>query len=284
MRRPFFFTTLVLLCTVSIAYGNPVGKSAEEQPASAAPPLARVRIIHQGMTRVSRYASSLALGTRAATVAAGVLPVVDQPDIEEDDRILLDKIFRALPALCRENLEHVIVRYDPSAERGQATATTMLLRGPLWNLSAKKKMEMIGVITHECGHIMSLNALAGLASDGMSNYPDGHIPTYNGPAARFYSISWKNAEEMRKGAKSGDFVSGYAKENPFEDIAETITYYLLQRAAFEERAESNSILALKLQWAETSIDDPLFRAPLSSTNWDRRIPWDVTKLAHALAL
>ncbi len=281
MRRPFFFTTLVLLCTVSIAYGNPVGKSAEEQPASAAPPLARVRIIHQGMTRVSRYASSLALGTRAATVAAGVLPVVDQPDIEEDDRILLDKIFRALPALCRENLEHVIVRYDPSAERGQATATAMLLRGPLWNLSAKKKMEMTGVIAHECGHIMSLKALAGSKRDGVSLFPDGNIPTYNGAATRFYAISWKSSEVMRQDAKSTDFVSGYAKQNPFEDVAESIAYFILHEQAFRERAATNDVLAEKLAWVEKHIGGTEFTPP-PSTSWDGRIPWDVTKLAHGL--
>lgn len=249
---------LGILCSLNVAEAGPGGKGR------TAAPLARVRIV-----------------SNRAQPKPVLLPVVDQPDIREEDRIFLDTVFRALPALCRDNLEHVIVRYDPTAERGQATATTMLLRGPLATLSPKKKMEMIGVITHECGHIMSLSALAGIPSDGMSDYPDGHIPTYNGPAARFYAISWKNSEEMRKGAKNADFVSGYAKENPFEDIAETMTYFLLQRTAFEERAERNSLLAQKLAWAETYIGDSHFSS-LHSTSWDGRFPWDVTKLPHAL--
>ncbi len=261
---------LGILCSLNVAEAGPEGKSSLLHTTllirRAAAPIARVRIV--------------SVREKPKPV---LLPVVDQPDIREEDRIFLDKVFRALPALCRDNLEQVIVRYDPTAERGQATATTMLLRGPLATLSAKKKMEMIGVITHECGHIVSLHALAGIPSDGISDYPDGHIPTYNGPAARFYAISWKNSEEMRKGAKSGDFVSGYAKENPFEDIAETIAYYVLQRTAFAERAEGNPLLAQKLAWAETYIGDSRFSLPQSKP-WDGRFPWDVTKLSHALTL
>jgi len=270
-----------ILCGLNVAEPHPEEKGISLHNAlrlKATAPFIRPRVSSRARVRI--VSASEAPIPKPKPV---LLEVLDQPDILEEDRIFLDKVFRALPALCRDHLEHVIVRYDPNAERGQATATTMLLRGPLSTLSPKKKMEMIGVITHECGHIISLNALAGIPSDGMSEFPDGHIPTYNGAAARFYGISWKNSEEMARSAKSGDFVSGYAKENPFEDIAETIAYYVLQRTAFEERAERNSILALKLQWAETYINDPLFRAPLS-TGWDGRFPWDITKLPHALTL
>ena len=159
----------------------------------------------------------------------------------------------------------------------------MLLRGPMHSLPNEKKAEMIGVITHECGHIISLNALRGKKADGASAFPDGNVPTYNGPAAAFYALSWENSTTMRSGARDADFASGYAKENPFEDIAETITYFILQENSFRMRAAENAVLREKLTWVETYIADSGFTPAVSST-WDGKIPWDTTKLVHELRL
>jgi hypothetical protein len=276
MRKTFFFFSVAtLLCLGSLAYGNSDASPLEapsENLSQAAPAIARVRIVVASSASSSR-----------STPKPTLLPVIDQPDIREKDRIFLDRVLRALPALCRENLEQMIVRYEPNAERGQATATTMLLRGPLWNLSEKKKMEMIGVVTHECGHIISLKAFVGKKKDGISPFPDGHLPTYNGLAAKFYSISWKNSDVMRPTTESNHFVSGYAKENPFEDFAETFAYFVLQKQAFIGRAEKNTVLSEKLAFMEMYIADPGFTFP-ESQSWDGKIPWDTTKLAHELSL
>ena len=84
---------------------------------------------------------------------------------------------------------------------------------------------------------------------------------------------------MRSGARDADFASGYAKENPFEDIAETITYFILQENSFRMRAAENAVLREKLTWVETYIADSGF-TPAMSSPWDGKIPWDTTKLPH----
>lgn len=281
-KTPFLIGFLGILCVATVAQAFPGGKSIETpeirvEILEAAPPMARVRVIENIPSVID--VSHVAARVEEVPPATPLLSIVDQPDIEEGDRLFLDRVLKALPALCRNNIENIVVRYDPKAERGQATATTMLLRGPMHSLSEEKKAEMIGVITHECGHIISLNALRGMKADGESPFPDGSVPTYNGPAAAFYAISWENSTTMRQGMHDADFVSGYAKDNPFEDIAEAITYFILQENSFRMRAAENAVLQEKLQWVETFIADADFTPAVSST-WNGKIPWDTTKLQH----
>lgn len=292
-----------LLTSLSIAEGSTHGKTAVSARSAFAPARAKVRVVHPA----SRYrlASSVALEE-----SRPLLPIVDQPDIRPDDQLFLDRVLRIAPTLCRENIEHLVVRYpsdrgragDPPIERGQATASTMILRGPLATLSSKEQAEMIGVIIHECGHIVDLGALQGSPRSGESSYPDGHVPTYNDDQSRtFYEISWENVSQRREDARDEDFVSGYAKADPFEDLAESLVYFALHERAFRERAVQNPLLARKLEWLETYVFKDA-NSPIASESWpasrslarpaepfgrgegwDGTIAWDVTKLAHALA-
>ena len=214
--------------------------------------------------------------------ASSLLSVVDQEDIKPKDKLLLDKVLKWMPPLCRNSLDHLIVRYpkdsgDNSIERGQATSSTILLRGDL------PEHEKIAVLIHECGHIMDLGAYRGRASAGRSVYPDGEVPTYNDDqSVSFYQISWESSLLRKQNSVKSDFVSGYAMRDPWEDLAESIAYYALQEESFRERAEENAAIAQKLAWIETHIFGPEFMTA-ESDEWDGKIVWDVTKIRHELS-
>lgn len=269
---------LGLLSSPSIAEEGSEGKSMLSAPRHSALTRARVRVVSRARGTKGPDVNVLLPSSRA------LLPVVNQPDIHPSDRVFLDRILRAVPATCRSNIEHLVVRYPSTSlrasdiERGQATASTMILRGPLASIPPKEQAEMTGVIFHECGHIVDLGALEGSPHSGKSAYPDGHVPTYNDdPSRLFYEISWRNVASVRPEAREADFVSGYAQADPFEDIAESLVYYALHEGAFRERARENPVLARKLQWMETYVFTEK-HAPLASEAWDGTIAWDVTKL------
>jgi len=214
------------------------------------------------------------LSQAKAHAASNILPVVNQEDIRPEDREMLDVVLRWMPPLCRNHLSNLIVRYDSHAARGQATASAILLRGGM------SHAETAAVLIHECGHVMDLGALRGSLVSGESPFPDGTIPAYSDdPSVLFYSISWKNSFMRKRSSSKSDFVSGYAMQDPWEDLAESIAYYALHEQAFRERAEKNESIARKLAWVETHIFGPEFvTAPNDS--WDGEIVWDVTKMEY----
>ena len=210
-----------------------------------------------------------------------LLPVVDQEDIQPADRVLLNAVLQWLPSLCRDQLDHLVVRYDPKAARGQATSRSLLLRGTL------PEQELIAVLIHECGHVMDLGALKGTANAGASAYPDGGVVTYkNDPSVRFYTISWKDSKEHRAETRHEDFVSGYAEADPFEDFAETLLLYALHNTEFQKLAQGNDTLARKYAFMRDEIFGPAFSPAPQQTvlHFGSKRVWDITKLAHGLTL
>src|SRR5581483_453011 len=108
-------------------------------------------------------------------------------------------------------------------------------------------------------------------------------PLYNdAPVLSFFTIDWTTPNVMKAGATKADFVSGYAQSNIFEDFAETFAMYVLHRSAFEERAKTNAAIAAKLQWMETNIPLSENSLGIDQYNWDKKVPWDVTKLPYKL--
>ena len=214
---------------------------------------------------------------KAHAAASPLLPIVDQEDIQPDDRLLLDTVLRWMPPFCPNQLKHLVVRYDPKAERGQATASAILLRGGM------AKSETIAVLIHECGHVIDLGTYKGTMSAGESRFPDGDTPTYNDdPSVEFYKISWQNSLMKKSGASKSDFVSGYAMKDPWEDIGESIVYFALHKEEFAKRAKKNEVLAQKLAWVEAYVFGPTFKTAESGA-WDGKIVWDVTKMEHGLS-
>ena len=69
-----------------------------------------------GAAPVIRFAQTNAGATAKAVTpahnAANLLPVVDQADIQPKQRILADKVLRALPEGCRQELQNLYVNYE----------------------------------------------------------------------------------------------------------------------------------------------------------------------------
>lgn len=269
-----------VLCMLSIAYLASDARNTHATDEGSSTP-AIIRVIpkeaesHQSSSLYSRMQRVFERKVQREEKTQSLLPIVNQPDIRDTDKVLLDQIFRWLPDTCHTNLKHLVVRYDPKAQRGLSTETTMILRGE--NMSAQEK---IGVVTHECGHIIDLGALKGTKRSGESNYPDGSIPTFNDdPSVLFYTLSWIDPDNKKSSAKKIDFASGYAMHDPWEDLAETFTAYLLDNAALRERAEKSDVLMQKIVWIETYVIPNGFALPESSGIGNRYV-WDWTKEPH----
>lgn len=227
---------------------------------------------------IKEIASIKILSKEKVHAAPFLLPIVDQEDIKPLDRELLDTVLRWMPPVCRNQLDHLVVRYDDKAERGQATASAILLRGGM------AKNETIAVLIHECGHVIDLGGYTGAMRSGESRFPDGDTATYNDdPSVSFYKISWQNSMVRKSSASKSDFVSGYAMRDPWEDFGESVVYFALHKEKFVERAKTNEALAQKLAWVEAYVFGPTFQAA-ESGSWDGKIVWDVTKMEHGLEL
>ncbi|MDD5750966.1 MAG: hypothetical protein PHS73_00410 [Candidatus Peribacteraceae bacterium] len=223
--------------------------------------------------RQPRTSSASSAGIRSAIA---VFPaVIDQPDIQLKHKIIATEVFNLLPVSCQGSLKHFYVRYEKPERRGLAGKSTVIIDGTL------PDEEFRAVLVHEMlGHVFDLGCMTGSAQAGASTFRDGADPVYNDdPSFAFYRISWTDAKTKRSDAVSADFVSGYAASDPFEDMAESVAYYMLQNAAFRSRARENAVLAVKLKWLETffPVNQPV---ALGQTTGAGSVPWDVTKLPY----
>jgi len=205
------------------------------------------------------------------------LPVVDQPDIEEHHKIIADEVLRLLPAGCTSQLKNFYVRYDKPERRGLAGKSTIILDGTL------PDEEFRAVLIHEAlGHVFDLGCLTGSPLAGSSIFKDGNEPIFrDDPSLSFYRISWYDSQTQRDDAKPDDFVSGYAASDPFEDLAESTIYYILQNEAFTQRAMTNATLAEKLKWLQAFLPVNPTSVATPGEGWDGSVPWDATKLAYS---
>lgn len=204
------------------------------------------------------------------------LAVVDQPDIQERHKIIADEVLRLLPESCTNQLKNFYVRYDRPERRGLAGKSTIIMDGTLGD------EEFRAVLIHEAlGHVFDLGCLQGSPLAGTSMFKDGSEPIFrDDPSLAFYRISWVNSTQQRTEARPEDFVSGYAASDPFEDLAESVIYYILHNDAFIERARTNAALRTKLKWLQAFLPvQPSVLAEKRSA-WNGAIPWDITKIAY----
>lgn len=206
-----------------------------------------------------------------------ILPVVDQPTITDNHKKIATTVLRALPAACRDNLNTFAVLYKGATRRGLGGKTTIILDGSV------PDAEFAALLVHECGHVIHGN-MQGTFASGLSAYADGPNPFYaDSPIVAFWNISWSNTAKRLSTSKDADFISGYAKDNPFEEFAETFAAYVLQRDVLRERAKTNSAIAAKLFWMDVHLplsDDAIGNG---TATWTGDVPWDVTKLPLTLA-
>ena len=217
---------------------------------------------------------SAARVVRPAHRAATLLPVVNQDDIKVHHRELADKVLRSLPFYCRDNLKTFYVRYDKPANRGLGGETTIIVTGSV------PDNEFMALVVHECGHVTDLGGLRGSEASGLTKFFDGDTAIYaDDPSIAFYSLSWSTASTRKKGSKDADFVSGYAKSDPFEDFAESFVYYALQEKEFFRLAQTGGVMKAKFEFMQWLFgDNASFADGLHMRG--KSIPWDVTKMPY----
>lgn len=200
--------------------------------------------------------------------------VLNATSMEERHRRMAHEIFGMMPRSCIEKLQTFNVLYDNPKQRGLAGYGVVLVSGNV------PDNEFRGLLMHEgLGHFQEITCLAGNKKSGASAFRDGDQPVWNDdPSTRFYAVSWTNEHERKPGAGKEDFVTGYAyKGDSFEDLAESVTYYMTQKDAFRERAATNAALAAKFAWIETHM--PTLAPMAKGERWNGTIAWDATKLA-----
>ena len=187
---------------------------------------------------------------------------------------MTESVLGLLTPSCQDKLESFSVLYDHPKHRGLAGRGVVLLSGTV------PDTEFLGLLQHEAlGHFRDITCVTGTEQSGASAFRDGQEPVWNDdPSAAFYRISWTNEKTVRSTARPEDFVTGYARKgDSFEDLAESVTYYVSQENAFRLRARSNPVLARKLKWLETHMPKPGRIA--EGEAWNGEIAWDATKLA-----
>lgn len=237
--------------------------------------------VHDAARKVKRrpFVPSIAKVRRSPFVAATIAtqpaapeihPAVDQPTITDNHQRIATKVLKALPAGCRDNLQMFVVLYTGATRRGLGGKTTIILDGSV------PDEEFAALLVHECGHVIHGN-MQGTPTAGQTVYADGPYPFYaDSPMVAFWNISWKSAAS-RKAGKDADFVSGYAKSDPFEDFSETFAAYVLQRDALRERAKKNDAIAAKLFWMDVHVPVAEDAVGDGTATWEGTVPWDITK-------
>ena len=190
---------------------------------------------------------------------------------------VIEEIGSYLPSSCQESIRNLYIRYDNPKLRGLGGKSTVIVSG---NLPLD---EFRTVLAHEIlGHALDLGCLTGKPSSGVTSFRDGSDLIFgDDPSVFFYRLSWSDAKTRLPESRDGDFVSGYARTDAFEDVAESIVFYLFHREEFRRVAAGNPILAAKFQWIETYAFPGGQNYALSTYTWNESaIPWDATVLPY----
>lgn len=225
----------------------------------------------KGPMRVHAQTAAYHLASR---ITPALQSLLDATSMETRHRRMVESVLGLLPPSCQNALESFSVLYDRPKHRGLAGRGVVLVSG------AVPDTEFIGLLLHEAlGHFRDITCITGTPHSGASAFRDGQEPVWNDdPSAAFYRISWQSDKELRGDSRAEDFVTGYARKgDSFEDLAESVTYYMSQEEAFRLRAQSNTALARKLAWLETHMSKTGRVA--DGESWNGEIAWDATKLA-----
>ena len=164
---------------------------------------------------------------------------------------LITETVNAFSAEQRSALEYLELRCTENGSRGLGGDGTIILQ-PSKMMSGN---EFLGVFIHEMGHVVD-SSIQSLHPSGKSNYSDLKEVIYaNDPSVEFYKISFNTFNKTSKNSKRGDFVSGYALTDCHEDLAESITSYVLRGMNFKYATESNEVLNAKYNFLKNIVFD-----------------------------
>lgn len=200
---------------------------------------------------------------------------------EEDRKILRDskktiqRAYISLPSDHRNSLKKLEIRNQNHISRGMANEKKLIINTG----RIQSAEELKSVFIHEMGHVYDLGGLVGHKSSGRSPFVDGKKPIYNDdPSLDFYRISWDSAKRKKASARNGDFVSGYAKTDIFEDFAESYIFYRLHGEKFRAMMRDSKPLEEKYQFLKTQVfSDQEFQIQKNERAPSKNI-WDATLL------
>ena len=183
-----------------------------------------------------------------------------------------------LPIEHAQTIKNIVLDYNPKAHRGLGGNNLVILRG-----IGMDDKEFISVLVHETGHNVDYGYLTHENTEERSAFRDGGHSIYiTDPSVDFYQISWEDEKTLKKTANNLDFVSGYAMTDPFEDFAETYTYYVLHNEDFKTLTASSPKLYAKYQFMKERVfNDAEFNTGDSQVIMYNR-PWDTTVLSYDL--
>lgn len=270
-------------CTVALSAGpilagSPEAARESTKTAATLQSARRVRVVLHAVPRLSVHqaeqASAPALVAQAPQERAQVKRLLDDAGIRQSQRADAEEVLNLFPESCLEHLRTFVVSYDGSLQRrGYAGKTTVMVDGTVKEFQA--------VLLHEMSHFWDLSAcLSGTPNSAPSPFTDaGETFPLSDPSVDFYRISWTASNVRRAESKDADFFSGYAASDTFEDLAESVTYVLLQPETARARALSNPILQRKYDWVMRTFPQTGFAT--GTPHWDgKTIPWDATRIAY----
>lgn len=199
----------------------------------------------------------------------------DDPKYEpvEHHKSVIYRALKLLPEKHTKGIRDLTLYYTKKGHRGLGGGNKIILKA----LGVSDE-ELSSVFVHEMGHIVDTGIRKGVAASGDSGFRDGRmVVPADDPSVAFYSISWVNNRTKKKGAGDDDFVSGYAKSDPFEDFAESYVMYVMQGEEFRFWAKYNDVLREKYSYLQNNVfDGNEFKSGFKPKKYTSERYWDVT--------
>lgn len=203
------------------------------------------------------------------------------PATERHAKAIIYKTLARLPYSHRSQLKDLTIYCTKNGRRGYGGNGAIVLRG--CNVT---DAELASVLVHEMGHLIDGSFLFGIDMKHVSSFFDFGTPVPNDdPSAQFYRISWLTESKQKPGAAEADFASVYGMSDPFEDFAETYTYYRLHGAAFRKLSQTNDALRQKYVFMQQYVfDEQEFSDDANNAQVDAiKRNYDATVLPFSLA-
>lgn len=141
--------------------------------------------------------------------------------------------------------------YQTPLPRGMAKDDHLIINA----FQIESDEEFISVFIHEIGHVTDLGFLISHENEIYNSdftYPNRKKVPSSDPSISFYSLSWKD-EQNKKSYEEDDFISTYARSNPFEEFAESYNFFVLHGGEFLQKTDSNEILLQKYNFLKKQV-------------------------------
>ncbi len=184
---------------------------------------------------------------------------------------VITQTFALLPAEHTAAVEDLTLTFDPEARRGLGGDNRVVIR-----CVDMTEEELTAVLIHEVGHVVDTGLLEDDEGAATEFLDRGQIVYAADLSLPFYELSWQNADDWD--GSTWDFVSGYARSNPYEEFAESYVMYVLHGELFRVYAETNDQLAEKYDYFKELFDGFEYDVPEITSKGAYVRVYDVTRL------